>query len=134
MNLTFHLFFDLRNELKPPFIEEFKEFLRDIAFIPKELAIQPFGHVRDRLAIIHVARCDVNGEEFSLLIPYVRFQQESVQETPLLVDTNIIIDGRIPRICETGFLSGAIKSFSNPYPTANISGSTMTRIARYPPK
>ena len=47
-------------------------------------------------------------EEFSFIIPYVRFQQESVQETPLLVDTNIIIDGRIPRICETGFLSGSI--------------------------
>jgi len=47
-------------------------------------------------------------EEFSFIIPYVRFQQESVQESPLLVDTNIIIDGRIPRICETGFLSGSI--------------------------
>ena len=47
-------------------------------------------------------------EEFSFIIPYVRFQQESVQDTPLLVDTNIIIDGRIPRICETGFLSGSI--------------------------
>lgn len=47
-------------------------------------------------------------EEFSFIIPYVRFQQESVQKTPLLADTNIIIDGRIPRICETGFLSGSI--------------------------
>ena len=47
-------------------------------------------------------------EEFSFIIPYVRFQQESVQKTPLLADTNIIIDGRIPRICETGFLSSAI--------------------------
>ncbi|MFT4548509.1 MAG: hypothetical protein ACI8XO_002917 [Verrucomicrobiales bacterium] len=47
-------------------------------------------------------------EEFSFIIPYVRFKQDSVQDTPLLVDTNIIIDGRIPRICETGFLSGSI--------------------------
>ena len=47
-------------------------------------------------------------EEFSFIIPYVRFQQEAIERTPLLVDTNIVIDGRIPRICETGFLSGAI--------------------------
>ena len=49
-----------------------------------------------------------NREEFSFIIPYVRFRQDSLQETPLLVDSNIIIDGRIPRICETGFLSGSI--------------------------
>lgn len=47
-------------------------------------------------------------EEFSFIIPYVRFRQESILDTPLLVDTNILIDGRIPRICETGFLSGSI--------------------------
>lgn len=47
-----------------------------------------------------------NTEEFSFVIPYVRFRRESVQDQPLLVDTNIIIDGRIPRICETGFLGG----------------------------
>ena len=49
-----------------------------------------------------------NRQEFSFLIPYVRFRQESVQDSPLLVDSNVIIDGRIARICETGFLSGAL--------------------------
>jgi uncharacterized protein YacL len=47
-------------------------------------------------------------EEFSFIIPYVRFRQDALQEQPLLVDTNIIIDGRIPRVCATGFLSGSI--------------------------
>ncbi len=47
-------------------------------------------------------------EEFSFIIPYVRFRQDALQELPLLVDTNIIIDGRIPRVCATGFLSGSI--------------------------
>ena len=46
-----------------------------------------------------------NTEEFSFIIPYVRFRRESDMDQPLLVDTNIIIDGRIPRLCETGFLS-----------------------------
>ncbi len=49
-----------------------------------------------------------NKEEFSLLIPYVRFRQDSVADQPLLVDTNAIIDGRIPKICATGFLGGSL--------------------------
>lgn len=47
-------------------------------------------------------------EEFSLLIPYVRFRQDSLQDLPTLLDTNIIIDGRIPGICAAGFLGGAL--------------------------
>ncbi|MEM7601455.1 MAG: hypothetical protein AAF357_08575 [Verrucomicrobiota bacterium] len=47
-------------------------------------------------------------EEFSLLIPYVRFRQDSLQDLPTLLDTNVIIDGRIHGICEAGFLSGAM--------------------------
>jgi uncharacterized protein YacL len=49
-----------------------------------------------------------NREEFSFIIPYVRFRQDSLVEQPLLVDTNVIIDGRLPGVCETGFLSGTI--------------------------
>jgi len=49
-----------------------------------------------------------NREEFSLLIPYVRFRQDAVRDQPLLVDAPVIIDGRIPRLCATGFLSGAL--------------------------
>lgn len=49
-----------------------------------------------------------NREEFSFIIPYVRFRQDSLMEQPLVVDTNIIIDGRIPKVCETGFLGGTL--------------------------
>jgi len=49
-----------------------------------------------------------NREEFALLIPYVRFRQEGVEEQRLLVDTNILIDGRLPGICETGFLKASL--------------------------
>lgn len=47
-------------------------------------------------------------EEFSLLIPYVRFRQEAVQDNPLLVDSNAIIDGRVSRVCAAGFLGGSL--------------------------
>ena len=49
-----------------------------------------------------------NRQEFSLIIPYVRFRNEGVIQQPLLVDTNIIIDGRLPGICATGFLGGTL--------------------------
>jgi len=47
-----------------------------------------------------------NRDEFSLIIPYVRFARQSLQDAPLLIDTNIIIDGRIIDLCNSGFLSG----------------------------
>ncbi len=46
-----------------------------------------------------------NRDEFSLIIPYVRFARETTQHEPLLLDTNVIIDGRIADLCATGFLS-----------------------------
>src|SRR3954452_1655440 len=49
-----------------------------------------------------------NRDEFSLIIPYVRFARETTQHEPLVVDTNIIIDGRIADLVATGFLSRAL--------------------------
>jgi uncharacterized protein YacL len=49
-----------------------------------------------------------NRQEFSLIIPYVRFRNEGIMRQPLLVDTNIIIDGRLSGICATGFLDGTL--------------------------
>lgn len=49
-----------------------------------------------------------NREDFSLIIPFVRFQQRPAPEPPILIDTNIAIDGRIIEICKTGFLSRSL--------------------------
>src|SRR5205814_6315216 len=49
-----------------------------------------------------------NRAEFSLIIPYVRFARETTQHQPLILDTNIIIDGRIAELCATGFLSRSL--------------------------
>src|SRR5881394_353291 len=49
-----------------------------------------------------------NRDEFSLIIPYVRFARETTQHEPLVVDTNVIIDGRIADLVSTGFLSRAL--------------------------
>jgi uncharacterized protein YacL len=49
-----------------------------------------------------------NRDEFSLIIPYVRFTRENTQHEPLVIDTNVIIDGRIAELCATGFLSRSL--------------------------
>jgi uncharacterized protein YacL len=49
-----------------------------------------------------------NRDEFSLIIPYVRFRRATTQDEPIVVDSNIIIDGRLPELCATGFVSSSI--------------------------
>jgi uncharacterized protein YacL len=49
-----------------------------------------------------------NRDEFSLIIPYVRFTRETTQHEPIVIDTNVIIDGRIAELCATGFLSRSL--------------------------
>ena len=43
-------------------------------------------------------------DEFNMVIPYVKFIKENKPERLVLLDTNIIIDGRIQEVCLTGFL------------------------------
>jgi uncharacterized protein YacL len=43
-------------------------------------------------------------DEFNLVIPYVKFLRENKPERFVLLDTNVIIDGRIQEVCQTGFL------------------------------
>lgn len=61
-----------------------------------------FGYLGMMLAIRS------NRDEFSIIIPYIRFQRSGLEDTPVLVDTNIIIDGRIAELCATGFLSSSL--------------------------
>ena len=47
-------------------------------------------------------------DEFNLVIPYVRFSREDQRDQLFLLDTSVIIDGRIAGVCETGFMEGKI--------------------------
>jgi uncharacterized protein YacL len=49
-----------------------------------------------------------NRDEFSMIIPYVRFSRQSTEREPVVVDTNVIIDGRIEDLCATGFVSQSL--------------------------
>ncbi len=47
-------------------------------------------------------------DEFNVIIPYVRFQRQDVKEGVILLDTSVIVDGRISDIYKTHFLSGRL--------------------------
>ena len=47
-------------------------------------------------------------DDFRFIVPYVEFSKESRGSRPLLLDTSVIIDGRITGIAETGILESEI--------------------------
>ena len=49
-----------------------------------------------------------NKEDFSLIIPYVRFKSQSKPENIIILDTSVIIDGRIADLIESKFIEGTI--------------------------
>jgi uncharacterized protein YacL len=49
-----------------------------------------------------------NKEDFSLIIPYVRFAPQNKPDNLLLLDTSAVIDGRIADLIEANFLEGLI--------------------------
>src|SRR5215471_2992114 len=49
-----------------------------------------------------------NKEDFSLIIPYVRFAPQNKPDNLLLLDTSVVIDGRIADLIDGNFLEGLI--------------------------
>jgi uncharacterized protein YacL len=49
-----------------------------------------------------------NKEDFSLIIPYVRFSRQNLPQTLILLDTSAIIDGRVADLAEANFIEGTL--------------------------
>jgi uncharacterized protein YacL len=47
-------------------------------------------------------------DEFNLIVPYVKFVRQDEREDIILLDTSVIIDGRIADILQTKFIEGRI--------------------------
>ncbi|OIO38609.1 MAG: hypothetical protein AUJ75_02565 [Candidatus Omnitrophica bacterium CG1_02_49_10] len=47
-------------------------------------------------------------DEFNIIVPYVKFSKQNQREDPILLDTSVIIDGRIADICQTKFIEGKL--------------------------
>ena len=49
-----------------------------------------------------------NKEDFSLIIPYVRFRPQNQPDNLILLDTSVVIDGRVADLIEAHFLEGLV--------------------------
>jgi len=49
-----------------------------------------------------------NKDDFALIIPYVRFRSQSKPENLMVLDTSVVIDGRIADLIESKFLEGTV--------------------------
>jgi len=47
-------------------------------------------------------------DEFNLIIPYVKFTRQDQKDEIILLDTSVVIDGRIADICQTKFIEGRL--------------------------
>lgn len=47
-------------------------------------------------------------EEFSFIIPYVRFRQDAASGQVMILDAEVIMDGRLPALLAAGFLTGRV--------------------------
>lgn len=45
-------------------------------------------------------------DEFNIIVPYVKFSRQDQKDELVILDTSVIIDGRIADICNTKFLEG----------------------------
>lgn len=47
-------------------------------------------------------------DEFNIIIPYIRFARQDQREEYVILDTSVVIDGRIADICHTRFLDARL--------------------------
>ena len=73
----------------------------DTQWLTSLIAYATFGYFGMMLAIRS------NRDEFALIIPYIRFRRSTVQEAPVVVDSSVIIEGRLSEVCATGFVSSS---------------------------
>ncbi len=78
-------------------------------------AVDPQTFERD-LQLVLIVACIYLGiaflyqtrEKFRIVIPYVEFRREEKGARPVVLDTNMLVDGRIAEVLETGVIDGPI--------------------------
>ena len=49
-----------------------------------------------------------NQDDFSIVIPFIRFQQQDIKGRPIVCSTDILIDGRLPKLIQSTFINSHI--------------------------
>jgi len=47
-------------------------------------------------------------EDFAFVVPYVRFRQDGTSGAPLILDREVVLDGRVESVMKSGFIVGRI--------------------------
>ncbi len=89
-------------------------FLQGMSLIPHYSALQQQAAESIRgvttifLCYITVSLFLKAKDEFTLLVPFVRFAQQERFKSPKVVDTSVIVDGRIAELCKTNLIDGPL--------------------------
>jgi uncharacterized protein YacL len=93
-----------------PFLFDWDVAARDVAFKQRAEAqrrlLQVFVTVLS--CYVCVSTLLQTKDEFRFIIPYVEFARQIKGNRPLVLDTSVIIDGRIADICDTRFIDAVI--------------------------
>lgn len=47
-------------------------------------------------------------EDFAFVVPYVRFRQDGTSGAPLILDREVVLDGRVESVMNSGFIAGRL--------------------------
>ena len=97
----------------PLFGENFLETLEYLHIVARKiLSGQMKAERRSRTKGVSVEFADHRpyspGDDFRFIVPYVEFRKQTRGARPVLLDTNVLIDGRIAEIMETGVIESEL--------------------------
>lgn len=79
-------------------------------FSPTEVAVKP--HVTLALMLVFIYLCVAylyrTRDQFRFIIPYVEFRRRERGSRPVLLDTSVIVDGRIVEMLQTHIIDGPV--------------------------
>ena len=80
------------------------------ATAPKKLAITNYLNIVIAVVFTYLAISFIlqTKDDFRFIIPYVEFARQTKGSRPLLLDTSVLIDGRVADIAETGILESRL--------------------------
>lgn len=90
------------------FVHQYVMYLFSFLNLSEDI-IQPLS-VASALLFVYLGAVIImrGADEYSLMIPFIKLDTKGAGEELILLDTSVIIDGRIADICETHFLSGKL--------------------------
>ncbi len=82
--------------------------IRITTWIPQDLVVPLTIFLTVILSYAAISLIMQTKDDFRFIIPYIEFARESKGSRPVVLDTSVIIDGRIADLCETGLFDAEL--------------------------